>query len=125
MSCLNCGQDIPPHRHGNSLYCSEDCMYDAKKQTSFLAYHAKADLHKEYKRNRDLLAKYYQFQEKGYEIRYEHLVKEDFNFGFSTDETLGPSGQVCKVIGDHAYYLETKTQKITLWYLTFNQSQTA
>ena len=41
--CLNCGEQISPYAHRNSLYCCPECAYAAKRARAIEHYHTKKE----------------------------------------------------------------------------------
>lgn len=120
MSCPICGSEIPFHRHGNSPYCSDECSREARRRTSAEYYEQSKRLRALFWRQARLLEKYYDIQQLGHPLHYEHLKEDGFNFGYSLSETFIPTGEIASVVGSYAYYLNPKTKTVQIWKLKSN-----
>src|SRR5579862_5694054 len=115
-SCLSCGGKIPSERKASAKYCCEAHYYSAKKNRSKLQYLNNSLWMKELKRNEDILKTFILVASKKNGLDYEDLEAVQFNFGITSGET-DHQGKILKVILSHAYYIDNRTKKVSIWKL--------
>ena len=116
MKCKlkTCNNPVPKTRKKGSLYCSDECYYEGKKERSSLRYALLSGQTKEEKRNESTLAFLYNVALLGKPINADDLKKYDFDFGLSTGEHYDAKKGPCKIIGRYAYHINND-KTLTIW----------
>jgi hypothetical protein len=113
--CRVCGKDVPADRWGSSWYCSDEHWYDAKRKRSSDRYHKIKERADHVTKNEEVLKLLLLATQFGAAIRFEDLAKAGLDLGLSTGELAGQNGEIWKMIGEHAYYTNPETKRVSLW----------
>lgn len=110
-----CGKEIPSTRKRSAKYCSDDHYYEAKVQRTNRTYHEMKKPIDRIRKNEKVLSALSAAQKYGAVISYEVLSSSGFDLSFSTGEIADNNGNIWKLIGNHAYYIDPKSKIVYIW----------
>lgn len=117
MKCAlkTCGKVIPKTRKRSAKYCSNECYYEAKKDRSAFRYASLKAPADELNRCERILAYLLSVSDLGKSIGPQDLEMMKFNFAISSGEYLDDKKRLFKVIGRHAYFIESNNKSLIIW----------
>lgn len=119
--CLRCKNPVA-ERNGNARYCSHECYLEAKRVRDQQAYIRNTSLTKLVSANDAILASFFKKGAETAIISVQTLMETNFEFGLSLGETFYME-RIYKVLNRFCYYVDLKTQMITICKFNSAQSQ--
>ena len=110
--CLRCKNPVA-ERNGNARYCSHECYLEAKRVRDQRTYILNTSLTKLVSANDAILAGFFKAGAETATISVQTLKETSFEFGLALGETYYQE-RVYKVLNRFCYYVDLKTQMITI-----------